>query len=324
MGLLEQVEIAPLPPERYESVITPERAQDVREAIETAHTVFADRAIWNVNSTSAGGGVAEMLQSLLAYARGADVDARWTVIKGNSDFFEITKRIHNHLHSFAGDGGQLGDAEHEKYDAALKPNIDEFLKLVSQRDIALLHDPQTAGMIPALKAAGIPVVWRCHVGIDTPDDLARNAWAFLRPYVIQADAYVFSRKTFVWEGSRRLQNLPDRTFDRRLLTQEPRDGRRQRGGHPGQDRPGRGRRLEAGLPPPGRESSGDQARRRGPHHGPARRRHPPGDPGVALGRAEGSAGRDSGFRGPRRPGHRRPPDVRRPHDRRRLRRPRGP
>ncbi len=200
MGLLEQVEIAPLPPERYESVITPDRAQDVREAIETAHHVFADRAIWNVNSTSAGGGVAEMLQSLLAYARGADVDARWTVIKGNSDFFEITKRIHNHLHSFAGDGGQLGDAEHEKYDAALKPNIDEFLKLVSQRDIALLHDPQTAGMIPALKAAGIPVVWRCHVGIDTPDDLARNAWAFLRPYVIQADAYVFSRKTFVWEG----------------------------------------------------------------------------------------------------------------------------
>ena len=180
MGLLEQVEIAPLPPERYESVITPDRAQDVREAIETAHHVFADRAIWNVNSTSAGGGVAEMLQSLLAYARGADVDARWTVIKGNSDFFEITKRIHNHLHSFAGDGGQLGDAEHEKYDAALKPNIDEFLELVSQRDIVLLHDPQTAGMIPALKAAGIPVVWRCHVGIDTPDDLARNAWAFLR------------------------------------------------------------------------------------------------------------------------------------------------
>ncbi|MDP9326437.1 MAG: glycosyltransferase, partial [Candidatus Dormibacteraeota bacterium] len=201
MGLLEHVEIAPLPPERYEAVITPEKVQDVQEAIETAQEVFANRAIWNVNSTSAGGGVAEMLRSLLAYARGAAVDARWTVIKGNADFFEITKRIHNHLHSFIGDGGQLGDAERQKYEAALKPNVDEFLTAINtERDIALLHDPQTAGMIPALKAAGVPVVWRCHVGIDNPDDLARNAWNFLRPYVVQADAYVFSRKSFVWEG----------------------------------------------------------------------------------------------------------------------------
>jgi trehalose synthase len=200
VGLLEQVEIDPLPPDRYESVITPEKAQDVRDAIETAHGVFADRAIWNVNSTSSGGGVAEMLRSLLAYARGAGVDARWTVIKGNADFFEITKRIHNHLHSFVGDGGQLGPAEREKYEAALKPNVDEFLATVNpERDIALLHDPQTAGMVPALKAAGMAVVWRCHVGIDTPDDLARNAWDFLRPYVLEADAYVFSRKSFVWD-----------------------------------------------------------------------------------------------------------------------------
>jgi trehalose synthase len=201
VGLLEHVEIAPLPPERYEAVITPEKVQDVQEAIETAQEVFAGRAIWNVNSTSAGGGVAEMLRSLLAYARGAGVDARWTVIKGNADFFEITKRIHNHLHSFIGDGGQLGDAERQKYEAALQPNVEEFLTAVNtERDIALLHDPQTAGMIPALKAAGVPVVWRCHVGIDNPDDLARTAWNFLRPYVVQADAYVFSRKTFVWEG----------------------------------------------------------------------------------------------------------------------------
>jgi trehalose synthase len=201
VALLEQVEIDPLPPERYESVITPEKAQDVREAIDIAHGVFTDRAIWNVNSTSSGGGVAEMLRSLLAYARGAGVDARWTVIKGNADFFEITKRIHNHLHSFAGDGGPLGTAERQKYDAALKPNVDEFLATVNtERDIALLHDPQTAGLIPALKAAGMSVVWRCHVGIDNPDDLARNAWDFLRPYVVQADAYVFSRKSFVWDG----------------------------------------------------------------------------------------------------------------------------
>jgi trehalose synthase len=197
---LEHVEIAPLPLERYEAVITPERAQEVRDAVQMSHSIFANRTIWNVNSTSSGGGVAEMLQSLLAYARGAGVDARWTVIQGNADFFEITKRIHNHLHSFAGDGGQLGQTEREKYEAALAPNIEQFLALVAKEDLVILHDPQTAGMIPALKAAGIRVVWRCHVGIDTPDTYARGAWDFLRPYVIQADAYVFSRKSFVWEG----------------------------------------------------------------------------------------------------------------------------
>ena len=46
----------------------------------------------------------------------------------------------------------------------------------------------------------MPVIWRCHVGIDTPSDLSRRAWSFLRPYVEPADAYVFSRKAFVWEG----------------------------------------------------------------------------------------------------------------------------
>ena len=44
------------------------------------------------------------------------------------------------------------------------------------------------------------MIWRCHVGVDDPNDLAREAWAFLRPYVEDADAYVFSRQSFAWEG----------------------------------------------------------------------------------------------------------------------------
>ena len=54
-------------------------------------------------------------------------------------------------------------------------------------------------MIPGLKRVGLPVIWRCHVGVDTPDELSRGAWNFLRPYVAQADADVFSRRSFVWE-----------------------------------------------------------------------------------------------------------------------------
>jgi trehalose synthase len=199
MAFVRTVDIDPLPPERYASVLNPTQVEAFQKAVGSAGSVFEGRAVWNVNSTSAGGGVAEMLRSLLAYARGAGVDARWAVISGNPEFFEVTKRIHNHLHNFAGDGGALGDEERVKYEAALRPNAEDFEAMVGPRDVILLHDPQTAGLIPGLKRLGLPVIWRCHVGVDTPGELSRGAWNFLAPYVVQADAYVFSRRSFVWE-----------------------------------------------------------------------------------------------------------------------------
>jgi trehalose synthase len=163
--------------------------------------VIGRRVVWNVNSTAAGGGVAEMLISLLAYAHGAGVDARWEVVSGNDAFFRVTKRIHNNLHSAPGDGGPLGDAERDVYESALAPNLAELVERVGPDDVVIVHDPQPAGLIPALKKElGVPVIWRCHVGIDVPSDVARRAWRFLIPYVEHADAYVFSRRAFVWEG----------------------------------------------------------------------------------------------------------------------------
>ena len=200
MGKLTRVEIAPLPPERYESVLSPGSVEEFRRERQQATGRFDGRVIWNVNSTAAGGGVAEMLRSLLAYARGAGVDARWMVMSGNPDFFTITKRIHNHLHDFEGDGGELGPAEHKLYEDAVRENCDELCSLVGPRDIVILHDPQTAGLVPRLKEQGVPVVWRCHVGIDKPGALTRSAWEFLIGYVRGADAYVFSRRSFAWDG----------------------------------------------------------------------------------------------------------------------------
>jgi trehalose synthase len=141
-----------------------------------------------------------MLISLLAYAHGAGVDTRWLVIPGSAPFFAVTKRIHNNLHSAPGDGGNLGDAEHEQYADALRPSAEELAEVVGPEDVVIVHDPQPAGLIPRLKEIGVPVIWRCHVGIDRPDELSRRAWRFLRRYVEPADAYVFSREAFVWEG----------------------------------------------------------------------------------------------------------------------------
>jgi trehalose synthase len=64
----------------------------------------------------------------------------------------------------------------------------------------VLHDPQTAGLAAPLRKLGAHVVWRAHIGVDEPNDLARGAWSFLLPHVSAAAAQVFSRESYVWEG----------------------------------------------------------------------------------------------------------------------------
>jgi len=200
MSAIETVHVGRLPFERFESVMDAEGYTQFREAVERARQLLDGRVVWNVNSTSRGGGVAEMLVSLLAYANGAGVNARWEVISGTDPFFALTKRIHNNLHSAPGDGGDLGEAEEAIYAEALAPNIAEFVDMVSPDDVVIVHDPQPSGLIAPLKEKGVAVIWRCHVGIDTPSELSRRAWSFLLPKVEPADAYVFSREAFVWEG----------------------------------------------------------------------------------------------------------------------------
>ena len=200
MSPLQEVEVAPLDTDRFASVLDSDRFEELRAAIERARPIFEGRTVWNVNSTGRGGGVAEMLQSLLAYAQGAGVDARWLVIPGNPDFFKVTKRIHNRLHGAEGDGGALGEREKRTYEAALAKSAHELRELLRSDDVVLLHDPQTAGLIEALSDRVAVVIWRCHVGLDMPNDRAREAWRFLMPYVARADGYVFSRAAFAWEG----------------------------------------------------------------------------------------------------------------------------
>ncbi|HWK26270.1 MAG TPA: glycosyltransferase [Solirubrobacter sp.] len=196
---LDLVDVGSLPLGWFDDVLSPAEAQALHFAERLSRHELGGRRIWNVNSTARGGGVAEMLGPLLAYARGAGIDARWAVIDGDAPFFAVTKRLHNRLHGNAGDGGPLGADERTAYEAALAANGDQLVELLAPDDIVLLHDPQTAGLIPRVREAGVPVIWRCHVGLDVPNQLAREAWWFLEPYVLQADAYVFSREAFVWE-----------------------------------------------------------------------------------------------------------------------------
>jgi trehalose synthase len=196
---LKQVEIEAAPLTRFRPLLG-ERFAEIERAAATARETFAGRRIWHVNSTAQGGGVAEMLRALLPYARDAGVDVRWLVLPETDGFFAVTKRIHNRLHGAEGDGGALDGEARAAYERALARSADRLRETIDPKDVVYLHDPQTAGLVPALKEAGAAVIWRCHIGVDRPNDIAREAWDFLRPYVAAADAYVFSRREYLWEG----------------------------------------------------------------------------------------------------------------------------
>ncbi|HZD88129.1 MAG TPA: glycosyltransferase [Gaiellaceae bacterium] len=193
---LHEVEVQAIDAARLEPLIGAERMAQFEQAAEVARETLAGNCVLNVNSTGAGGGVAEMLQTLLSYARGAGVDARWLVIEGDPAFFAITKRVHNGLYGSPGDGGNLGRAEHRHYEHVLRTNAHELLALVRPGDVVVVHDPQPAGLVAAVKGAGARVVWRCHVGLDRPNEWSERAWEFLRPYLADADAVVVSRAAF--------------------------------------------------------------------------------------------------------------------------------
>jgi trehalose synthase len=210
MEAMESVEVRPLALEELAAQLDPERAKLLMQAADRGRHVLEGRVVWNVNATATGGGVAEMLSALLAYARGAGIDTRWLVLVGDPDFFDITKRVHNFIHGSSGDGGHLGPAERAHYEEVLARNLRALGQQVDPGDLVLLHDPQTAGLAAAMREAGAHVVWRCHIGADGSNDLTRAGWDFLHPYLRDVDAFIFSRKEYApdWVDPGRLFVIP--------------------------------------------------------------------------------------------------------------------
>jgi trehalose synthase len=199
VALLQQIEIARQPIERFESVVGAAAMAGVMELARESRELLSERVFWNVNSTGLGGGVAEMLRPLVGYARGLGIDARWLVIQGSPEFYRITKRLHHALHGSRGDGTPLDGEARRIYEQTLHQNAVELADLVRPGDVVLLHDPQTAGLAPHLVDSGATLVWRCHIGHDEAGEEVNRGWRFLAPYLEAAPAYVFSRQTYIPE-----------------------------------------------------------------------------------------------------------------------------
>jgi hypothetical protein len=174
----------------------------VRAAEQQAAELLDGRTVWMVNSTAVGGGVSQLLRTLLPYWRGAGIDVRWMVLRGSAEFFRVTKRFHNHLQGQPGDGGVLGVDELTTLDQAAHQHAAVLASQLARGDVVVLNDPQTAGMSVPLARAGANVIWCCHVGIDRDNEFSRNAWKCLRPRLAGAQRFVFSRYTSLpeWLG----------------------------------------------------------------------------------------------------------------------------
>jgi trehalose synthase len=161
-----------------------------RETIEELHLLaegLKRRRIKMVNSTAVGGGVAEILNRLIPLLNDLGIPTQWTVIKGGEDFFEVTKRVHNALH-----GEQISFPSRMK-EIFLEVNRENLKYIDLDQDVMVVHDPQPIVYIEARERTHAKWVWRCHIDISHPNE---EVWEFLKEYVEQYDAALFSSPRF--------------------------------------------------------------------------------------------------------------------------------
>ncbi len=147
------------------------------------------RSFVNINSTSVGGGVAEILTRITPLLKQLGVDARWDVIKGDERFFFVTKKIHNGLH---GVPVEISDEEFEAFLQVNRENADEM----QFADTVFVHDPQPMALIEKRHSIGGKWIWRCHIDFSRP---LERIWNFMEPFIRQYDAAVFSAPAFARE-----------------------------------------------------------------------------------------------------------------------------
>ena len=146
------------------------------------------RRVVMVNSTSTGGGVAEILHRLVRLMNELGVPTTWEVIPGDSRFYAITKTIHNTLHGWP---GTLSEEDHEYFHEV---NRRAAQSLALDGDLVLIHDPQPAALILHKRRPRQHWVWRCHIDLSRAQP---DVWGFLSPIVAGYDAAVFSHVSFV-------------------------------------------------------------------------------------------------------------------------------
>ena len=178
-------ESAPVMPhlDDYAAVVGPAEIHELRELSNR----LAGRRIKMVNSTSVGGGVAEILNRLVPLLEELGIRTQWDVVKGGDEFFAVTKAFHNALH------GAPFEEQPGWLDLFLAANEENRRRMEFEEDMIFIHDPQPIALVLAREGRNNHWVWRCHIDLSRPN---AQVWNFLRPFVEKYDAALFSSPSF--------------------------------------------------------------------------------------------------------------------------------
>jgi trehalose synthase len=144
----------------------------------------------HINSTPFGGGVAEMLVCYIPLLRSVGIEADWQIIRGDRRFFTITKGLHNALQ-----GAPFEEIKKENIVRIYQSNnLTNSRELDPNYDVFIVNDPQPAALRHYLPDNQAKWIWRCHVDSSQPDE---TVWNFLRPYIQEYDAAIFTAKEFI-------------------------------------------------------------------------------------------------------------------------------
>jgi trehalose synthase len=145
--------------------------------------------IVHINATYQGGGVAEILYSLVQLMNDVGINAGWRILHGSQEFFEITKSFHNALQ-----GANLNLSEKKKRTyLQVNDNFSKFTHL--HHDCVIVHDPQPLSLIRAYRKRQ-PWIWRCHIDLTRPHD---ELWDFLKGFLLKYDQVVMSSEKYFKE-----------------------------------------------------------------------------------------------------------------------------
>jgi trehalose synthase len=142
--------------------------------------------ILHVNSTYQGGGVAEMLSSIVPLMNDIGIVAGWRILHGTPDFFTITKKFHNALQ-----GEPINFTEMKKR-LYIQANEDFSVYTHIDHDCIIIHDPQPLPLIKFYKKRQ-PWIWRCHIDLSTPN---KELWDFLKKFVLRYDIVIISSEKY--------------------------------------------------------------------------------------------------------------------------------
>jgi trehalose synthase len=158
--------------------------------------------ILHINSTKEGGGVAEILNRLIPLKKELGIDAEWEIIKGEKEFYQCTKKMHN---SLQGDRDDISSALLTIYENTNLQNFERLRKKLEEADIVFIHDPQPAALLRFCKNRKGKWLWRCHIDVSHP---YRPIWKYLREYIKDYDASIWSLSAFVQPLSHPLYLIP--------------------------------------------------------------------------------------------------------------------